>query len=361
MSLSELGAYLQRHREEQGLSLEAVEEATRIRRVHLEAIESGRWEGLPPGVYVRGLLKSYAKVLGLSPETVLRMYLKEHPGEDAPAAPRNILSQPLLREPRLSLESVLAVVFIAAAAAIGWWLWLAFVGPMLRSPAPGTPTVAATAGAASAGATATAPPARPTARPTAAAGIPTAVALLPLESPSPEGSATAAGATGSPAATVATVATAAGPPPSATRPAGAAASATSRATATPPRAPATATQPRASATAGPRTATPGGPTATPRPTTFAGGLRLSLRSTGSIWVSVVLDGKRPPAFEGFLRKGENDLWEGQARTVINLRTGNAGETEVSLNGQRLPSLGKAGEVKNVEWRLLPDGRVQQTP
>lgn len=349
MSLSELGAYFQRHREEQGLSLEAVEEATRIRRVHLEAIEAGRWDSLPPGVYVRGLLKSYAKVLGLSPETVQRMYLKERPGEDAPAAPRNILSQPLLREPRLSMESVLAVVFIAAAAGIGWWLWLAFVGPMLRSGTAGTATVTVTAPAA-----ATAQPTRQVKPTSSQGGVPTAVVLPTLESATQEPGATpeAAEATVA-AATVAVAGTATS-------------TASPRASAGPSAAPsrtaaASATPPAAVGSPGARTATPPKPAGSPSATQFAGGLRLSLRSTGSIWVSVVLDGKRPPAFEGFLRKGENDLWEGQARTVINLRTGNAGETEVSLNGQRLPSLGKAGEVKNVEWRLLPDGRVQQTP
>lgn len=338
MSLSELGAYLQRHREEQGLSLEAVEEATRIRRVHLDAIEAGRWDSLPPGVYVRGLLKSYAKVLGLSPETVQRMYLKERPQEDAPTEPRNVLSQPLLREPRLSLESVLAVVFIAAAAGIGWWLWLAFVGPMLRSGTAGTPTITATAPAA-----ATAQPTRQASPTSSQGGVPTAVVLPTLESATQEPGASPEAAEATAAASTTAVADTRTTTPS------------PRASASPSAAPSR------SATPGARTATPAKPAGSPSATAFAGGLRLSLRSSGSIWVSVVLDGKRPPAYEGFLRKGENDRWEGQARTVINLRTGNAGETEVSLNGQRLPSLGKAGEVKNVEWRLLPDGRVQQTP
>ena len=114
----------------------------------------------------------------------------------------------------------------------------------------------------------------------------------------------------------------------------------------------------------PPAATRRSPTAgrgTPTVAGLAGGLRISVRSVGSVWLRVFMDASSQPAFEGFLKKGENERWEGQARTSISLRTGNAGDTEVSLNGQRLPALGKTGEVKNVEWRLLPDGRVQQTP
>lgn len=352
MSLSELGAYLQRHRTEQGLTLEMVEEATRIRRVHLEAIEAGRWDTLPPGVYVRGLLKTYAKTVGLNPETVQRMYLKEQP-QEGPPEPREVLSQPLLREPRLSMESVLTVIFIAAAAVIGWWLWQTFVGPMLSVPPEGTPT-AVVGGAGATSPAATAPPPRAAASATVSLFVPTPVQAFALASSTPEGTAATTPDT--------TTTTAAG-----TATGGATAAATTKQTATATRtattSPATATATsRASATTTNRvTPSPTPGKGTPTVSSAAGGLRIAVRSAGSVWLRVFMDGSGKAAFEGFLKKGENERWEGQARGSISLRTGNAGDTEVSLNGQRLPALGKTGEVKNVEWRLLPDGRVQQTP
>lgn len=351
MSLSELGAYLQRHRAEQGLTLEMVEEATRIRRVHLEAIEAGRWDTLPPGVYVRGLLKTYAKTVGLNPETVQRMYLKEQP-QEGPPEPREVLSQPLLREPRLSMESVLTVIFIAAAAVIGWWLWQTFVGPMLSLPPEGTPTaVVGGAGATSPAATATPP--RVAASATAALFVPTPVQAFALASSTPEGT------EATPATTATTAAGTATGGETAAATAQLTATATRTRTATSSPATATATS-RATATAASR-ATPTAGKGTPTFSSAAGGLRIAVRSAGSVWLRVFMDGSGKAAFEGFLKKGENERWEGQARSSISLRTGNAGDTEVSLNGQRLPALGKTGEVKNVEWRLLPDGRVQQTP
>ena len=79
--MSELGAYLQRQRTERGVSLEALEAETHIRRTYLEAIEAGDWDALPPGVYTRGLLKNYARAVGVNSAGVLRMYVKERPSE----------------------------------------------------------------------------------------------------------------------------------------------------------------------------------------------------------------------------------------------------------------------------------------
>lgn len=127
MAMSELGAYLRRHREEQGLSLEEIEEQTRIRRTYLEAIEAGEWDRLPPGVYTRGLLKTYARALGVSRNSVMRMYAKERPGEARLPEPQ-LISQPLLRESRFNFEILLAATVLVVALSLFAWT-------VLRSPA----------------------------------------------------------------------------------------------------------------------------------------------------------------------------------------------------------------------------------
>ncbi len=120
MALSELGAFLQRHREEQGLSLDEIAQRTRIRRGYLEAIEAGEWDLLPPGVYTRGLLNSYAKILGISQASIGRMYISERPSEARQREPQ-LISQPLVRETRLSFELLLSgAVLLVAVALFGW-------------------------------------------------------------------------------------------------------------------------------------------------------------------------------------------------------------------------------------------------
>lgn len=144
MSLSELGAYLQRQREEQGLSYADIEAQTRIRATYLRALEFGEWDALPPGVYTRGLIKMYARALGLNPATVLRMYTKERPTEARLPEPQ-LISRPLIRQPRLSFEMALSVVVFVVAAGLFSWMVATQLWPAVQSLATnggGTPTAA---------------------------------------------------------------------------------------------------------------------------------------------------------------------------------------------------------------------------
>jgi hypothetical protein len=71
-----VGALLKAERERLGLSREQITEKTRMRAQVVEAIENEAWGALPPPVFVRGFLRTYAKVLGLNQETVMDRYAK---------------------------------------------------------------------------------------------------------------------------------------------------------------------------------------------------------------------------------------------------------------------------------------------
>ena len=261
-----------------------IEAVTRIRRVHLEAMEAGDWDSLPPGVYIRGLLKSYARAVGISPDSVMRMYAKERPKEAKLPEPQ-LISQPLLNEPRFSLDALLALLIFAVAAVImGWLIKTYFLPEIERAGEVGSTAVVQEDGAAEAG-----------------------------------GSKDDDGSSVSPAARR-------GP------------TATERPT-LPPAAP--LPTPRA--------------TASPTP---VDGLRLEVLAKGNVWLRISAD--QETVFEGFLREGENDRWSGESTQRFSLRTGDAGRTEVTLNGQRLEPLGDNAEVREVEWRLLPSGEIEQS-
>ncbi len=87
VSLS-VGALLKRERERLGLSREQITEMTRMRTQVVEDIENEAWGSLPPSVFVRGFLRSYAKVLGLSQDTVIDLYRKLVPPESPGLEPR---------------------------------------------------------------------------------------------------------------------------------------------------------------------------------------------------------------------------------------------------------------------------------
>lgn len=69
-----VGRLLRDQREARGLGLSDVEKSLRIRRVHLEAIEEGRFDKLPGAAYIPAFLRAYAAHVGLDPEKVMTAY-----------------------------------------------------------------------------------------------------------------------------------------------------------------------------------------------------------------------------------------------------------------------------------------------
>ncbi|XEC97175.1 helix-turn-helix domain-containing protein [Paenibacillus tarimensis] len=77
--MSDLGALLKKAREQKGLTLEDIQDMTKIRKRYLEAIEDGDYSVLPGSFYVRAFIKNYSETVGLDSEEVLRLYNKEIP------------------------------------------------------------------------------------------------------------------------------------------------------------------------------------------------------------------------------------------------------------------------------------------
>jgi cytoskeletal protein RodZ len=67
---AKIGRFLEQKRKEKGLSLEEVEQATKIRKRYLDGLEREDFAVLPAGVYAQGFLKTYANYLGLDGEAL---------------------------------------------------------------------------------------------------------------------------------------------------------------------------------------------------------------------------------------------------------------------------------------------------
>jgi cytoskeleton protein RodZ len=72
-----IGTLLRSKRREKGLSLQDVEQATKIRARYLDGLEREDYSALPAAVYIHGFLKTYANFLGLDGERLSRE-LKEY-------------------------------------------------------------------------------------------------------------------------------------------------------------------------------------------------------------------------------------------------------------------------------------------
>jgi len=88
------------------------------------------------------------------------------------------------------------------------------------------------------------------------------------------------------------------------------------------------------------------PVPSPSPTPVRA-VEVTVRITERCWIRVVADGQGTPLFEGELQPGDERTWK--ARDRIDMRVGNAGGVDVTVNGMRQGKLGASGEVKNVTW------------
>ncbi len=129
-----IGPVLEQARKERGLTLDDVEQATKIRKRYLAGLEREDYGVLPDAVYAQGFLKTYANYLGLDGEDLSRQ-LKDR---RKPRRERTInygppkrsdFEQPLItpgglggtRKRKVSTTSILTVVVavFALAAVIG--------------------------------------------------------------------------------------------------------------------------------------------------------------------------------------------------------------------------------------------------
>lgn len=136
------GERLRRARLSAGLSLDAVSDQLRINRVYLAALEDMNVKMLPGKAYALPYLRSYARMLGLDAEGMLRQFQAESAlsREDATPQIRNPDSKPERERPWIW---ALALVLVAG----GFVTYRALFAPPHGAETATKPTVTAVAGA----------------------------------------------------------------------------------------------------------------------------------------------------------------------------------------------------------------------
>jgi cytoskeletal protein RodZ len=75
----ELGEKLREARTNKDLTLQDIQEKTKIQKRYLEAIESGNYQALPGAFYARAFIREFALVVGLNPNELLEEHAEELP------------------------------------------------------------------------------------------------------------------------------------------------------------------------------------------------------------------------------------------------------------------------------------------
>lgn len=189
--MGQVGDRLRQAREAKGLTLEQIEEITRIRRRYLQALEEEDYGQLPGEVFVRGFLRNYALALGLDPEEVLAESGLRVPSPlpTAHEPPQEILDEPLAPEPNRQWMMITGItLMVLIAVGLTAWTLLRYLGPASATPQPTASVTVAPSATATRGALAGEPGTASTPSPTPTATIeptatrtPTTGVLLHLE------------------------------------------------------------------------------------------------------------------------------------------------------------------------------------
>jgi cytoskeleton protein RodZ len=340
-----LGAELSAARRNLGWELPQLANSLRIRQSYLEAIETGRIADLPGTTYALGFVRAYATALGLPGEDMARRFRAEAEG---------VNGQPALRFPApvprrgVPAGALMLLGLVILAGSYGGWYWIT---EHRATPVETVPPIPDRL---------TADTQKSTPSPAVASLLPTTAppAARPNPPPMPVPS-------GGPAGTVTTAPAGAAPAPQT----GQAAPTPVAGTANPSQAPAAGTTsgapgtvPGGAVSAEPATGralqpAPGAVAGTAPPP--AGSSRLVVRATADAWVTVKQP-SGPPVLNKLMHAGET--WSAPAdKTGLLLTTGNAGGTEIDVDGAPIPqSLGTSGAVRRdvpLDPDLLKSGKL----
>jgi cytoskeleton protein RodZ len=125
MDLIEIGTALREARESMGLTIEAVEEKTKIAPSVIVALEEGNSSRFPHPVYARGFVRSYAMLLGLDAQELCAHFSREYPVPRDTDQPEMLATQIRVKMHDsgsvVTAVRVIAILGIVLLGALGWY------------------------------------------------------------------------------------------------------------------------------------------------------------------------------------------------------------------------------------------------
>lgn len=132
--MSEFGEKLRLERESRGITLGSITEATKISNRYLVALETGKFDYLPGGIFNKGIMRSYARVVGLNEETWVNRFMTAY-GESGQVKDDDVYwiafaenvgksrNREAAARPRLHLNWAGITVLLVVLVALGWAFW----------------------------------------------------------------------------------------------------------------------------------------------------------------------------------------------------------------------------------------------
>ena len=130
--MTAFGEELRRARDERGLAIEAISDATKVPVRHIRALEAGEYGELPGGVFRRGFVRSYLNALGLEEDVWMQRFeqscrecgLKDPTPDEWAKFAENVRSNRVVQRRRRGIKRVGFGIILIGLALGGWFGWL---------------------------------------------------------------------------------------------------------------------------------------------------------------------------------------------------------------------------------------------
>ena len=132
--MGEFGEALRKERDARGVALETITKITKISNRHLVALEGEHFDLLPGGVFNKGIVRGYARVVGLNEEEWIERYLAAY--RSSRALPDEETSWAQFAEntskgresagekrPEMRLRWLGVAILLLLVGGLGWFAW----------------------------------------------------------------------------------------------------------------------------------------------------------------------------------------------------------------------------------------------
>jgi len=127
-----VGQILKNARLEKGVSLEQIENETKINKRFLEALENSNYQKLPPPTFIKGFVKNYGEYLGLPVTRLLALFRREY----SLSSPHSLVPKTAARFLSPSLWDIVQNKLFLTATFFLLVLFLVFLGRGFLIPPP---------------------------------------------------------------------------------------------------------------------------------------------------------------------------------------------------------------------------------
>ncbi len=124
------GKLLRKEREQRGITLDAISASTKVMVRSLRALEEEHFDQLPGGILGKGIVRGYARCLGLDENEWVRLYMEAHhdsvptpDAEDWASFALNISKTRVQSDHQAHLRWTGVGVLLLVLASFGWFVW----------------------------------------------------------------------------------------------------------------------------------------------------------------------------------------------------------------------------------------------